>query len=184
MRRLVFGMFDTEIMNDMPTDVRDYVLRFLRPFDRLRWLAAFTAPETDALDDAFSRSEELSFPLVTVLHIYTGNNVAPQTDVDLFLWKWAIDAIDATNTYTKTLRLVIDEVDRFEQRSVERHFTDCWTSYGGRLTLRDDQNAVVHAMHAPARRRGWSTHAAGALLEGVLGRNERTLSYGFGDMTW
>ena len=171
-------------MENIPTDARNHVLTFLRPFDRLRWLGVLMrvakkakhVARTDLSSPDLS-SPDLSFAPEEVLALYTSDEIAPQMDVDLFLWRWM--------TRHATLRLVIDPVQRVEMRNVERHFTECWTAYGGHLTLGETNTITCLSVKAPAHHQRWNKpNAVGALLEGALGRNEHVLSFGFGDMVW
>lgn len=165
------------IMNEIPTDVQNHVLTFLRPFDRLRWLGIVMSVVKKAKHVARPDLSlpDLSFAPEEILALYMSDDIAPHMEVDLFLWQWM--------TRHTTLRLVIDRVDRVQMRLVERHFTECWTCYGGRLTLCETDMCLF--VNAPAKHEAWNKpNAVGALLEGALGRNENILLFGFGDMVW
>lgn len=146
------------------------VLGFLQPHDRLRFLAAL-----EVFTDLRCRRLKLSSSRVSrrqILLLYGQGVIPPHEPVDTFLWTWCLRSASRRDP-----SLTIDHHAHTTMQNMERHFTEEWEVYGGRLLSSSPSETLL----VPCPERPYDSHFVDHVLGLSLGRAERYIDLGYAD---
>lgn len=174
-------VFTERMAKALPSELMHYIQSFLHASDRLRLLAIFEGMWPFRRTKkwkrfASCRNGELpqdASQIVSrreVLQLYLDGEIARHTDTDEFLWRWCTSASSLEND---SVRLY--NITQKTQHNTERHFTEEWQTYGGRLETQDGRSLEVKIP------RGFHSHLLDHVIAKRYGRGERYRNYGYGD---
>lgn len=157
----------------LPKEITMEILDYLDILSRIRYYSIMIPKNNNDINN------DTMIPIHKIFDYYNEPYINQLSSGDVRLCKclelW-IQSLPPQDMISKCF-LEIKQILTKSQRSIERHFTEIWTEYGAILELDNCWSTIINPPRAI-----WDNHFINEFLSEKIGRNEKLLNYGFGDM--